>query len=405
MKFMIEKQSLLRELQYIAQTVIEKKGMIPALSHIRIEASGKRVIRLSGTDLDQSLTCETEGVVQKAGACALPGRKLFEIVKNLPEAVVHIETKANDRAEVTCDRAQFKIAGLSANDFPELPKFKEASVQLPSDIMRQMIERTRFAITQDESRYALSGAKLILRKKGVRMVTTDGHRLALIDNKTVSCAEEIDCLIPKKALAAVFQLAAAHEGAIGIQKDDNHLYFEIGARTLVARLLTGQFPNYEQIIPKDNDHKIRFECAELLQIVRRVAVMTDERTRAICLEFGPKQLRVFVEEDGQGAAEETLEIPYNGAPTIIGMNANYLAEYLSIVGAGTLNLEFKSPKDVMQIRPVGEAGYNSFALVMPMRVGETFETTPPSAATAAGQTKEGEAISESEGSQSLPAAA
>lgn len=405
MKFSIEKQSLLRELAYIAQTVIERKGMIPALSHIRIEASGKRVLRLSGTDLDQTLTCETEGAVQKAGACALPGRKLFEIVKNLPEAVVHIETKTNDRAEVTCDRAQFKIAGLNANDFPELPKFKEAAVQLPSDIMRQMIERTRFAVTQDESRYALSGAKFILRKKGVRMVATDGHRLALIDNKTATCEQELDGLIPKKALQAVSQLAAAHEGAIGIQKDDNHIYFEIGARTLVARLLTGQFPNYEQIVPKANDHKVRFECAELLQTIRRVAVMTDERSRAICLEFKPKQLRVFVEEDGQGAAEETLEVSYDGEKIVIGLNANYLAEYLAVVGAGALNFEFKSGKDVIQIRPVGEAGYNSFALIMPMRVGETYETNPPSAS-AAEQPKENDTVvGESEKSQTVPVAA
>ncbi len=376
MKFTIDKLSLLRELAFIQQSVIEKKSPIPALSHVRIEAAGKRVVRLTGTDLDQTLTCETEGTVQKAGACALPARKLLEIVKNLPDAPVQIETKANDRTEVTCDRAHFRLAGLDPKDLPELPKFKESAVQLPSDVVRQMIERTRFSITQDESRYALAGAKFILRKKGVRMVTTDGHRLALIDNKSVTGSKELDCLIPKKALAAVSNLAAAHEGAVGISVDDNHIYFEIGARMLISRLLAGQFPNYEMILPKGNDHKVRFECAELLQTVRRVSVMADERSRALCLEFKPKKLRVFSEGDEQGAAEETLDIAYEGVPVVIGLNANYLSEYLSVVGSGAISFEFKSARDVVQILPVGEAGYNSFALIMPMNLGDTVQPAP-----------------------------
>lgn len=401
MKFTIEKQAFLRELAYIQQTVIEKKGLIPALTHIRIEASGKRVIRLSGTDLDQTLTCETEGVVQKAGACALPGRKLFEIVKQLPEAPIHIETKANDRTEIKCDRSHFKIAGLDPKDFPELPKFKESAVQLPADVMRTLIERTRFCITQDESRYTLCGAKFILRKKGVRMVTTDGHRLALIDNKSVTSAQELDCLIPKKALNAVSQLAVAHEGAIGIQKDDNHIYFEIGPRLLVTRLLSGQFPNYEMILPKGNDHKVRFESAtELLQTIRRVAVMTDDRSHAIRLEFKRKALRAFVAEEEQGAAEETLEIAYEGAKTVIGMNASYLAEYLAVVGDSAVNFEFKSPKDVVQIRPVGDAGYNSFVLIMPMNLGDTVPVEEAKASAPASSPEESE-----QEAQSLPQAA
>ncbi len=157
MKFTIDKPSLMRELAYIQQSVIEKKSLTPALAHVRIEAAGKRTVRLTGTDLDQTLTCETEAAVQKTGACALPARKLLEIVRNLPDAPVQIETKANDRTEVTCERAHFRLAGLNPKDLPELPKFKESVVQLPADVVRQMIERTRFSITQDESRYTLAG--------------------------------------------------------------------------------------------------------------------------------------------------------------------------------------------------------------------------------------------------------
>src|SRR5215210_1222662 len=328
MKFVIEKGALLRELALIQQSVVDKRNMIPALSHIRLEASGKRAVRLAGTDLDQTLQCETEGRVQKAGVCALPGKKLFEIIRQLPDAEVRFESKENDRVVVTCERAQFKLAGMNPKDLPELPKFKESSAQLPADVIRTMIERTRFAITQEESRYTLSGAKFILRKKGVRVVTTDGHRLALIDNRTITSAHELDVLIPKNALVSVSRLAAAHEGAVGLASDENHIYFEIGARTLVSRLIAGTFPNYEMVIPKSNEHKVEFDCSELLQIIRRVAVMSDERSRALRLEFKGKKLTVRAEEDGQGAAEETIPIEYGGARTVIGINSNYLAEYL-----------------------------------------------------------------------------
>ena len=385
MKFTIEKQAILRELAYIQQTVADRRGTIPALSYIRIEASGKRVIRVSGTDLDQTLTCETEGTVQKAGVCALPGKKLFEIIKQLPDAEVVFESKDSDRVSVTCARSTFKLAGMNPKDLPELPKFKESVAQLPADIIRTMIERTRFSITQEESRYTLSGAKFILRKKGVRMVTTDGHRLALIDNRAVTSEREFDVLIPKGALASVSRLSAGHEGAVGMSTDENHIYFEIGARTLVARLLAGTFPNYEMVIPKSNEHKVEFECAELLQTVRRVAVMSDERSRALRLEFGKGKLTVRAEEDGQGAAEESIEISYDGAKTAIGINSNYLVEYLAVLGTGAIRFEFKDALSPVQIKPLGEPGYNSFNIIMPMNLGDAVTPaarTSPKAAEA-----------------------
>ncbi len=376
MKFTIDKNALLRELAFLQQTVADKRNGMPALSYIRIEATGKRLIRLTGTDLDQTLTCETEGAVQKAGVCALPGKKLFEIVRNLPAAEVCFEGQENDRMSETSERASFRLAGLNPKDLPSTPKFKEAAAQLPADIVAQMIERTRFCITQEESRYTLSGAKFILRKKGVRMVATDGHRLALIDNRAVRSEHELDVLIPKNALIAVARLASAHEGAIGIASDDNHVYFEIGARTLVACLLSGVFPNYEMVLPKGNDHKVQFECAELLQTVRRVAVMTDERSRGVVLEFKQDKLTVRAEEDEQGAAEETLDIEYRGEPTTIGINANYLAEYLSILGSGALLFEFKDGRNAVLIRPVGETGYNSLNVIMPMHIGNSASAAP-----------------------------
>ncbi len=391
MKFIIEKNALLRELAYIQQAVADKRNSIPALSYVRIEASGKRTVRLSGTDLDQTLTCETEGQVQKAGVAALPGKKLFEIIRNLPDAPVQFESKEADRVALTCERASFKLAGINPKDLPELPKFKESVAQLPADVVRQMIERTRFCITQEESRYTLSGAKFIMRKKGVRMVSTDGHRLALVDNRAVRSEHEFDVLIPRNALTAVSRLAAAHEGAIGIQCDENHVYFEIGARTMVARLLAGVFPNYEMVLPKGNDNKVEFDCGALLQTVRRVAVMTNERSRVLRLEFAENKLTVRAEEDEQGAAEETLEIVYDGESAAIGMNAGYLAEYLSVLGSGAIRFEFKDARSAVQIRPLAEPGYNSLNVIMPMNLGDA---TPAASSKATAPAAENDATEE-----------
>jgi DNA polymerase-3 subunit beta len=159
------------------------------------------------------------------------------------------------------------------------------------------------------------------------------------------------------------------------------VYFEIGARTLVARLLSGVFPNYEMVIPKDNDNKVEFDCAALLQIVRRVSVMTDERSRAMRLEFTKNKLTVRSEEDEQGAAEESVEIEYKGAPTVIGINSAYLSEYLSVLGGGAIRFEFKDGKTQVQIRPLGEAGYNSFNIIMPMNLGDATPSAPSATAT------------------------
>lgn len=371
MKFTVEDKNLLqRELGFIRLAVAERRATIPALTYTRIEASGKRVIRVTGTDLDQTLTCETTGTVQKAGAIALPTRKLFDILNELPDAPVVFERKDNDRVSITCGSAKFLVAGLDVKDFPELPKFKESIVQVPSDVLGTMIERTRFALTQVESQFVLSGAKFILRKKGVRMVTTDGHRLALVDNRTTHNEAELDCLIPRNALIAVAKLAAAHEGAVGFNSDENHLYFEMGPRRLVARQLTGQFPNYELILPKGNDKKIGFDCAELLQAIRRVAVMADDRSRAMRLEFTKNNLIVRAEENEQGAAEETMEIKYEGDPITIGINSTYMIDYLGVLGSGAISFEFKGARDAVNIRSMGEPGFNSYTVIMPLNLGE-----------------------------------
>jgi len=370
MRFTLENKTLmLKELSLLRATVGDKKTMIPALAFTRLEANGKRALRLTATDLDQTLSCETPATIQKGGAIALPTRKLHEIFAELPaDTPVSFERKENNRVAISCGAAKFVIAGLDASDFPSLPKAKEGTAQVPADVLRTMIERTRFALSKVESQYTLSGAKFILKGKGVRMVTTDGHRLALIDNRNVRNEAELDCLIPQNALLALARLAGVHEGAIGITCDDNHIHFEVGTRTLVARKLDGQFPNYEMILPKGNDKKIPFECGDLLAAVRRVSVMADDKSRSLLLKFSKNLLTIRSEESEAGAGEETIEIAYEHPKIVIGINAQYLMDYLSVVGNGAVSFEFKESKMAISVRATGEPGFNSYTIIMPLHL-------------------------------------
>lgn len=397
MKFTLENKTLMhKELGFLRNTVSEKKATIPALAFTRLEASGKRTLRLSATDLDQTLTCETVASVQKAGTIALPTKKLHDIFGELAaDSPVVFERKENNRVSVICGASKFLIAGLDPADFPELPKAKEASAQIPADVLATMIERTRFALSRVESQYALLGAKFILRKAGVRMVSTDGHRLALIDNRAVKNDSELDCLIPQNTLLAIARLSAVHEGAVGISVDDNHIYFEIGARTLISRKLSGQFPNYEMILPKGNDKKVAFECADLLAAVRRVSVMADAPSRAMQLRFKKNKLTVSAEETEAGAAEESLDISYEHKAVTININSQYLMDYLSVLGSGSVSFEFKEAKAAVNVRSMGEPVFNSYTVIMPLNLPDT----------ATADTEAEEAESSGRAEEALPKAA
>src|SRR3712207_5499117 len=307
MEFTISRSALQKELGFV-QGTIEKKNTIPALSNILIESVGENTIRILGTDLDVTLRCETEAEIKTPGSMCVGARKLFEIARVLPEAPVSFRREENNWATVKCERSNFRIAGVERESFPEVPSFKSAPVRLPANIFKTFIDRTIFAITLEESRYTLSGAKFILDKTGARMVTTDGHRLAYIERKDLGEAatkESFDTLIPRKTLAEVAKLTASHEGEISFGADDNHIYFEVGPRLLISRTLTGQFPNYEMVMPKNNDKSATFDGASLGQAVRRVALMSDDRTHAIRLHLVPGQLNITAQTAEEGDRKST----------------------------------------------------------------------------------------------------
>ncbi len=370
MEFTISKNALQKELGFVQGTV-EKKNTIPVLSNILIESIGENTIRFIGTDLDVTLRCETEAEIRTQGAMCVSARKLFDIARVLPDAPVNFRREENNWVSVKCERSNFRIAGVERESFPEVPSFKSAPVKIPGNIFKTFIDRTIFAITLEESRYTLSGAKFMLNKSGARMVTTDGHRLAFIERRDLGESapkEGIEALIPRKTLAELTKLTASYEGAIGLGADENHIYFEVGPRLLISRTLAGQFPNYEMVMPKANDKKAEFDSVPLGQAIRRVALMADDRSHAIRFHLTQGNLHISSQTAEEGEALETVATEYAGDETEIGFNAAYLQDFLNVIGDGKVLFEFKDGNSQAQLRPSSDDGYDYRYVVMPMRL-------------------------------------
>ena len=370
MKFVVSKQNLQRELAFV-QGVVEKKNTIPVLSNILIESVGENNIRLTGTDLDVTIRCDMDAEdISTGGSICVQARKLFEIARLLPDAPVTFKKEDNDWVTVTCDKTRFKMVGVAKDAFPEVPSFKSAPTKLPADIIKSFIDKTIFAITQEESRYTLSGAKFILDDAGAKMVTTDGHRLAYVERKITSKNgnDAIDTLIPRKTLAELTKLTSGFEGEISLGIDSNHIFFEVGPRLLVSRMLYGQFPNYEMVMPKNNDKSIQFDGGLLNSAIRRVALMSDERSHAIRFHLEPNQLVISSQNAEEGEASETIQAEYTGDETDIGFNAQYLQDFLNVIGDGAVAFEFKDGNSQAQLRPADGGDYDYKYVVMPMRL-------------------------------------
>lgn len=371
MEFSISKTALTKELGFV-QGIVERKNTIPVLSNILIESVGENTIRIIATDLDVTIRCETEAEsIGKPGSMCVQARKLFDISRLLPDATVKFRKEENDWVTVECENFRSKIAGVPRESFPEVPSFKSAPMKMPAEVFKSFIDRTIFAITQEESRYTLSGAKFILDKTGAKMVTTDGHRLAYIARQDLgknASKEAIDALIPRKTLAELTKLTTSFEGEISLGADENHIYFEVGPRLLISRMLSGQFPNYEMVMPKSNDKTIVFDNASLNQAIRRVALMADDRSHAIRFHLAPNQLQITSQNAEEGEARETVATDYTGEVVEIGFNAQYLQDFLNVVGEGQVAFEFKDGNSQAQLSPAVNGDYEYKYVVMPMRI-------------------------------------
>jgi DNA polymerase-3 subunit beta len=372
MEFTVSKSDLVRELS-LSQGVVEKKTTIPILSNVLLEASGDR-ITLTATDLELAIRCSCPARVKKEGSGTVPAKKLLDYVRLLPEGDVNMKFLENHWASITAGRSRTRIAGMSRESFPELPQMPPPMAEIPVKTLTSMIARTSFAISMEESRFTLNGALLLMRPEGLTMVATDGHRLAFVQATAAESGnvdQQFRALVPKKAMAELVKLADdADEGGKAIfAGDDNHLYFEVGRRLLIARKLTGNFPDYERVLPKDHQLTAKLHKDEIRSAIERVAQFADERSRAIKVQFTNGEVRIFSSSVEMGESEESVPSEYQGPDLEIGFNAQYLLDFLRAIPQDSVSFELKDQKSAGEMRPSGDSVADQYRyVVMPMRI-------------------------------------
>jgi DNA polymerase III subunit beta len=372
MEFTVSKADLVRELS-LSQGVVEKKTTIPILSNVLLEAAGDRVT-LTATDLELGIRCSCPARVKKEGAGTVPARKLLDYVRLLPDADLTMKFLENHWANITCGRSKTRIAGMSRESFPELPQMPPAIAEIPVKTLSSMIGRTSFAISMEESRFTLNGALLVMRPEGLTMVATDGHRLAFVQatpEESGKVDQQFRALVPKKAMAELVKLAddAGPESTAVFAGDDNHLFFQVGHRLLLTRKLTGNFPDYERVLPKDHSLTAKLQKDEIRGAIERVAQFADERSRAIRVQFGNGEVRVYSSSVEMGESEESVTSEYQGPDLEIGFNAQYLLDFLRAIPQDHVSFELKDQKSAGEMRPAGENVADQYRyVVMPMRI-------------------------------------
>ena len=367
MEISVRKADLVKELQLV-QGIVERKNSIPILSNVLAEAKGGE-LRLSATDLDVSLRGGCAAEVKTEGAITLGAKKLYEIARSLPDGDVRIKVLPDAWAQVESDSIRFKMAGLPKEDFPALPEPKaKGGVTLPGAALRELIARTAFAITAEDARYYLAGALMVLDKDGVALVATDGHRLAYAHRAVpLKVAEPQRVLVPRKAIQEIARLLEDEEEA-QFQPADNHLVFTVGGRTLASKTIEGQFPAYEKVIAAAGDKQLTLDRERLTAAVRRVSLLSSERSRAIKLSLTNGQLELLASSPDLGEARESLAVAYEGGDVEIGFNAQYILDFLGAALTDTIQLDLKDSESQGTFRPApgGEIDYRY--VVMPIRL-------------------------------------
>jgi DNA polymerase III subunit beta len=368
MELVVRKNDLLKELSLL-QGIVERKNTIPILANVLIDAT-KDGMALLATDLDVGLRSKCDATVTKPGTLTLPAKKLFEIVNALPDTEIRIEEdKGGKSVTIAADRFESRMQTLPASEFPTPPQDAGTVMAvLPAAVVKRMISHTRFAITSEDTRYFLNGAQLVLQPDSISMVATDGHRLAFVRiNESPGKGVKHEVLLPRKTLNEVGRLI---DGADNLEfsHGENHLFFRAGNRLLISRKIDANFPAYERVIPKTNDKRIDFDRDRLAAAVRRVRLLSNERSKAVKFVIGKDQVEITSSTPEVGEAHEVLPVDYGGPALQICFNADYVDNFLSVVETENVQLEFKDEMSQAVVKPIGAEGYDYTYVIMPMRV-------------------------------------
>src|SRR5262245_21975553 len=369
MELVARKADLVRELQFFQQ-IVERKNTIPILANVLLEGSGNECTLLA-TDLEVALRSRCEAAVNKPGSVTLPAKKLYEVVRALPDGDVNIESdKGGTSVRVSGGQFSSKMPTLPREDFPSLP---EAGGGVKATIngksLLQMVTKTQFAITGEDTRFYLNGAQFVLKPDDMTLVATDGHRLALVNVKhDGKKGDDIKAILPRKTLSELSRLLADSDTDVNYERGENHLFFEIGPRLLISRMIDGQFPAYDRVIPKGNDKSVEFERDRLTQAVRRVAILSNERSRAVKMILDKGKVEVTSSSPEFGEAQRANSIRYHGPLLEIFFQGEFRLRLLGRRGSGNGGVEFEDEVSQAVMKPVGADGYDYTYVIMPMRV-------------------------------------
>jgi DNA polymerase III subunit beta len=388
MNFDIDKKELLKGL-VLVQSIAGRKTTLPILTHVLMELE-KDFLYLTGTDLETGVREGLPVNGRQEGKASVSAKKLYEIIRELPDETVHIEKKENHWVIIKCGKSTFNLAGLDPEEFPSLPSYKEENFsKIPSRVLMEMIEKSVFAASNEESRYHLNGIFFVQTKQAgkdvLRMVATDGHRLALVHREGYRIRGiEKGIILPKKGVLELKKILGEKGGneQIEIYFDGTHGFLRIGKSLTILRLIDGEFPEYEQVIPKENDKRVRMEREKISACLRRISTMASDRVEGIKVSVKNNMLEGSTFNQDFGDAREEVEVVYEGAPLEIGFNGRYLIEALNVFDTSEIQMELKDEGSPAIMRPSSAeasgvssernsslVGLNDqLSIIMPMRI-------------------------------------
>jgi DNA polymerase-3 subunit beta len=375
MKFTVRKQDLQEELG-LSQGVVEAKATIPILSHLLLRAD-RDGLELLSTDLEIGLRTRCAADVTAPGAATIPAKKLHDVVRALDCDVISFEGENNDWVKLEGGSFKSRVVGLPDADFPSQPEFPAdaPAVRLPLAVFQEMLARVIFAVTTENTRFSINGALLKVGEGALTLVATDGHRLAHVTRPVdlPDLPEPIEVLVPRKALAELMRLKPADENdELELAASGNHVFFRGRGRLLYSRILEGSFPNYEKVIPAENEVRVLVGREALARVISRVAILTNDTAKMVTLALGEGRLTISTQNPSTGEAREELEVAHQGEEVRIGLNYEYLLQFLQVVGSESVEIRLKDSSTQALLGPAGEGGDEPVHpyqyVVMPMRL-------------------------------------
>ncbi len=366
MKFSINKEDMLRELQLL-QGIVEKRNTMPILANVLVKVTESEV-ELIGTDLEVGLKTHFPAQIEGTGSITISGKKLFEIVRSLAEEQQVVFNEGKDlMMEITSGESEFKVLCLPKEDYPQMaePKF-EKNIVLPLEKFKEMIDRVYYAITQ-EQRYYLNGALMLLRDDQMELVSTDGHRLAYtsLAVEGLKRENEIKAIVSKKTLN---ELRKFEDETVEFDLDENNLFFRVRNRTLISRIIEGKFPNYEAVIPKENPEALEISREKITDAIRRVSLLSTERSKGIRFNIEPNQIKLYSSNPEIGEARDKVNVDYSGSEMEIGFNSQYLLDFLNATRSEKICFELKDENSAVLMKPATDDDIKYLYVLMPMKI-------------------------------------